>query len=60
VAVVVLEQMKAVVEALMEGLRLSLVVVVVEVWLRRVFLMQQAVGGAVSTSLKELAGLVVL
>ncbi len=59
-AVVVLEQMKAVVEALMEGLRLSLVVVVVEVWLRRVFLMQQAVGGAVSTSLKELAGLVVL
>jgi len=60
VAVVVLEQMKAVVEALMEGLRLSLVVVVEEVWLRRVFLMQQAVGGAVSTSLKELAGLVVL
>ncbi len=59
-AVVVLEQMKAVVEALMEGLRLSLVVVVEEVWLRRVFLMQQAVGGAVSTSLKELAGLVVL
>lgn len=55
-----MEQMKAVVEALMEGLRLSLVVVVVEVWLRRVFLMQQAVGGAVSTSLKELAGLVVL
>lgn len=38
-AVVVLEQMKAVVEALMEGLRLSLVVVE-EVWLRRVFLMQ--------------------
>jgi len=59
VAVVVLERMKAVVEALMEGLGRSLVVVE-EVWLRRVSLMQQAVGGAVSTSLKELAGLVMV
>lgn len=59
-AVVVLERMKTVVEALMEGLGRSLVVVVEEVWLRRVSLMQQAVGGAVSTSLKELAGLVMV
>lgn len=49
VAVVVVERMKAAVEALMEGSGLSLAVVE-EVRLSRVFVLREAVGGVVSTS----------
>lgn len=58
-AVVVVERMKAAVEALMEGSGLSLAVVE-EVRLWRVFVLREAVGGVVSTSWKERAGLVVV